>query len=214
MSRVTPTSTLLYGWKYITGLATAGLVLSLLVSFIQPLRYSSTVRLLILQDVGTAVDAYTASRSGERIAADLSTIIYTTTFFDQVLGAGFSVDPRGFPSQDNKRRDAWTKTVDASVSHGTGLLTITAYHTDVRQAEQIARAVAFVLTQHVNDYTSGGNVQVKLIDAPLNSSWPVKPNLLANGLSGLFLGGLIGAGYLLWRTERFRRRHQLMHGEE
>lgn len=214
MSRVSPTSTLLYGWKYVTGLATAGLVLSLLVSFIQPLRYSSAVRLLILQDVGAAVDAYTASRSEERIAKDLSTIIYTTTFFDQVLNAGFSVDPRGFPNQDNKRRQAWVKTVDASVSHGTGLLTITAYHTDVRQAEQIVRAVAFVLTQHVNDYTSGANVQVKLVDAPLNSRWPVKPDLLANGLSGLFLGGLIGAGYVLWRAERLRRRHQLMHEEE
>lgn len=214
MSRVSPTSTLLYGWKYITGLATAGLILSLLVSFIQPLRYSSSVRLLILQDVGAAVDAYTASRSEERIAQDLSTIVYTTTFFDQVLSAGFSVDPRGFPSQDNKRRQAWAKAVDTSVSHGTGLLTITAYHTDVRQAEQIARAVSFVLTQHVNEYTSGGNVQVKLIDAPLNSRWPVKPDLIANGLSGLFLGGLIGAGYVLWIAERLRRRHQLMHEEE
>lgn len=199
------------GWKSISWFALAGLVLALGLSFIEPLRYSSTEKLLILQDVGTAVDAYTASRSEERIASDLSTIIYTTTFFDAVMGAGFSVDPRTFPTQDVARRRAWQQTVDATVARGTGLLTITAYHQDVAQAEQLARAIAFVLTKKVGDYTSGGNIEVRLIDAPLNSRWPVKPNLIANGLSGLFLGALVGAAYVVLQAERLRRRHQLVH---
>ena len=55
-----------------TGLV--GLVVALLVCFVQPLKYSSTVRLLVMQDLGSATDAYTASRSEERIAENLSTI--------------------------------------------------------------------------------------------------------------------------------------------
>lgn len=205
-------SDLMRGWSSIAWFALAGIVLALAISFVEPLRYSSTVKLLILQDIGNA-DAYTAGRSEERIAVDLSTVIYTTTFFDGVMSAGFSIDPRTFPAQDNQRRRAWQKTVDATVARGTGLLTVTAYHQDVRQAEQLARAIAFVLTKKVGDYTSGGNVQVRLIDAPLNSRWPVKPNLVANGLSGLFLGGLLGAAYVVLQAERLRRRHQLIHEE-
>lgn len=188
-----------------------GLVLALIVSFVQPLRYSSTVRLLILQNLGSSVDAYTASRSEERIAEDLSTIIYTSTFFDQVMASGFQIDTKVFPKEDVKRRRVWAQTVDATVSHGTGLLTIAAYHTDVQQAEQLVRAISSVLTQHVKEYTSGGNVEMRLVDAPLDSQWPVKPNILANIASGFFLGCLVGAAYILLQLERIRRRHQLIH---
>ncbi len=188
-----------------------GLVLALIVSFVQPLRYSSAIRLLIFQNLGPSVDAYTASRSVERVAEDLSTIIYTSTFFDQVIASGFRVDVNTFPKEDNKRRRVWTQTVDANVSHGSGLLTIATYHTDIAQAEQLVRAIAFVLTQHVKEYTSGGNVDIRLVDAPLNSVWPVKPNIFANIISGFFLGCLVGAAYILLELERIRRRHQFVH---
>lgn len=218
MTRPSYASDAVRGWKSIAGFAACGLLLSLALSFVDPLRYSSTVKLLILQDVGSAVDAYTASRSEERIADNLTTLIYTSTFFDDVMSAGFSIDPHTFPDPlnpnlDNKRRRVWEKTVDATVARGSGLLTVSAYHQDVHQAEQLVRAVAFVLTKNVGQYTSGGNVQVRLIDAPLNSRWPVKPNLLANGLSGLFLGGLIGALYAVLKADRLRRKHQFVHEE-
>ena len=191
--------------------ALLGLILAMVVTFIQPLKYSSTVRLMILQDVGTSVDAYTASRSEERIAENLSTIIYTTTFFDEVMQAGFSIDESNFHLDDYKKRRDWVRTVSATVARGTGLLTISAYHQEVDQAEQIVQAVSYVLTNTVEEYTSGGNIEVRLIDDPLNSRWPVKPNILANMFSGLILGGLVGVGYVLLQSERLRRRHQLVH---
>ena len=109
------------------------------------------------------------------------------------------------------KRQEWAKTVDATIARGSGLMTITAYHQDVSQAEQIARAVASVLTAKAGEYTSGGGVQVKLIDAPLNSRWPVKPNILANAVSGAVLGGLAGIGFVLTQYEKIRRRHQFPH---
>ena len=196
-------------WHSIALFGLLGLVLALLISFVQPLQYSSTIRLLILQDSGSSVDAYTASRADERIAENLATILFTSTFFDQVMDSGFSIDRKTFPENDRKRRRVWSRAVDASVTRGSGLLTISTYHKDVTQAEQIARAIAFVLTRNVSDYTSGGSVQVSLVDSPLNSRWPVKPNILANSASGFFLGCLIGIALILTKSERLRRRHQL-----
>lgn len=198
-----------HGWQTIVMFGLLGLILSLIISFVQPLRYSSTARLLILQNIGSSVDAYTASRSEERIAENLSTIIYTSTFFDQVLNAGFDISENIFPDEASKRRKVWEKTVSATVSRGSGLLTISTFHQDIRQAEQIVRAVAFVLTDRVGEFTSGGNVQVRLIDAPLNSRWPVRPNIPVNMLSGFFLAGFVGVGYVLLQSERIRRRHQI-----
>jgi len=201
------------GWKTILAMAFLGLIVALIVCFVQPLRYSSTVRLLILQDNAASLDAYTASRSTERLAENLSTIVYTTSFFDQVMSAGFDIDQTVFPTREDLKRKMWGKTVSASVSRGNGLLSVTVYHTDVAQAEQIARAVAYVLTQQAWSYISGGSVSVREVDAPLNSRWPARPNIPANAFSGLILGGLAGVGYVLLQAERLRRRHQLVDEE-
>lgn len=210
MTRPYYSSVLLHGWTSILMFAVVGFVLALIVSFLQPLRYSSTARLLILEDVGTT-DAYTASRSIERIAENLATVVYTTSFYDEVMGAGFDIDKNVFSSEDYKQRREWSKMVSATVARGSGLLTIAVYHQDIAEAEQIVKAISFVLTQQAGTYTSGGNIEVRLVDAPLNSRWPAKPNIPANAFSGLVLGGLVGVGFLLLRAERIRRRHQLVH---
>jgi len=207
------TTLLWYGWRTILLFACVGLVLALVISFLQPLKYSSTVRIMVLQDVGSSVDAYTASRSEERIAENLSTLLYTTTFFDEVMNAGYNIDQSSFHAEDYKKRQDWMQTISATVARGSGVMTISAYHKDVGQAEQIVKAVATVLMEQAQTYTSGGNVEVRLIDEPLNSRWPVKPNILANIFSGFVLGGLVGIGYIWLQTERIRRRHQLVHEE-
>lgn len=186
------------------------MALAVLLSFLRPLEYSSTTRILITQDLG-AVDAYTASRSSERIADELAGIVYTSTFYKKVMDAGYDIDASYFPSDEIKLRKKWEKAIATSVSRSSGLLTVKAYHTSVEQAEELAQAVAFVLTTQGWTYTSGANITVQVVDQPLNSRYPVRPNLLVNSLSGLVLGALAGAGYVLILSERTRRRHQLIH---
>jgi capsular polysaccharide biosynthesis protein len=213
MPRINYTSVLTQGWFTIVLFGLLGLILALVISFLQPLKYSSTSRVLILQPASTSADAYTVSRSEERLAENLSNVIHSTTFFAQVLESGFSIDERTFPLEDAKRRREWRKTISATVARGSGMMTLTAFHEDVRQAEQIVRAVTQVLSEHAVEYTSATNIQIRPVDDPLNSRWPVKPNILSNGLSGIVLGALAGIAFLLAQTERIRRRHQLIHEE-
>lgn len=188
----------------------SGMALAILLSFLRPLEYSSTTRILITQDLG-AVDAYTASRSSERIADELAGIVSTSTFYEKVMQSGYSIDATYFPDDQIKLRKKWQKAVSASVSRSSGLLTIKAFHPDVTQAEELALATSYVLTTQGWTYTSGANITVQVVDEPLNSRYPVRPNLLVNGLSGLVLGLLGGAGYVVIASERSRRRHQLVH---
>lgn len=206
-ARLTP---LLEHWVMVMLCGVIGMALAVALSFLRPLEYSSTTRILITQELG-AIDAYTASRSSERIADDLSSIVYTSTFFDKVMASGYAIDTTYFSSDKIKRRKEWEKAVHASVSRSSGMLSVTAYHTDVDQAQEIATAVAYILTTQGWTYTSGGNITIQVVDEPLNSRYPVRPNLLVNGFSGLILGFLGGAGYMLILTERLRRRHQFMH---
>lgn len=189
-----------------------GIVLGVGLSLLRPLEYSSSIRLLITQE-SVSADAYTASRSAERVADDLAGIVSTTLLFDQVLNVNFNIDETQFPPEDTKqakRRKVWQQMVSTSVERGTGLLSITVYNRDPEQARQISQAIAFVLTQQGWRYTSGGNISVRLVDEPLVSQYPVRPNLPANGFVGLVLGVLVGGAFVLVRAEQIaRRRHAL-----
>ncbi|MFH1631707.1 MAG: hypothetical protein ABIA47_01620 [bacterium] len=208
--RYTPFVPLISAWPTIFLVAAMGLLLGVVLSFLRPLEYSSTVRLLVTQELGS-VDAYTASRSAERIADDLSTAVYTSTFFDKVINSDYDVDRSYFPLEETKKRKTWSDAVSTSVSRSTGLLTVRAYHPEPEQAEELVQAVAAVLISEGWAYTSGGNITVQLVDEPLNSRWPVRPNILVNAFSGFILGGLAGLGYVLIQVERVKRRHQLVH---
>jgi capsular polysaccharide biosynthesis protein len=201
---------LIAGWSTIFLLAALGLFVAVLLSFIPSLEYSSTTRLLITQQLG-AVDAYTASRSAERVSEDLANAVYTSTFFESVLNSGYDISESDFSDDEIKRRKTWGKTISTSVSRGTGLLAVKAYHEDVNKAQEYATAVASVLSQQGWTYTSGGNITVQVVDEPLNSRFPVRPNILVNGFSGFILGGLAGVGFLLIQHERTRRRHKIIH---
>lgn len=197
------------GWRTLATYALLGVAIALIASLLQPLRYASTIRLLVLQDAG-AVDAYTASRSVERLSENFSTVIYTTAFFQEVIQAGFEIEQGYFSSKEYKRRREWSRMVSATVTRGSGLLTVRVFHPDVAQAEQIVNAIAFVLRRDAQEYAPGSRVDVRLVDSALNSRYPVRPNLFANAFSGLVLGGLLGAGRVLLHAERVRRRHQLV----
>jgi len=177
-----------------------GIVLSLLLSLVVPWKYSSTMRLLVVQRQ-TNLDAYTALKSAERVGDNLSQIIYTSSFFDKVLDTKFSIDKNYFKQDEIKRRKQWNKMIYARVLRGTGMMEVVVYHPDKSQATQIANAIAYVLTTESGNYV-GEVSAIKLVDSPLESRYPVKPNFVANVLSGLILGLVIGGGYVLFVKTR------------
>lgn len=193
------------GWKPVVGTAVLVALLAILVSFVRPLEYSSTVRLLIIQRSALGLDPYTAIRSAERVSENLASIVYTTSFFDKVMAAGFNIDESIFSEQERLKRKQWDRMVEAQVSRGTGLLTISVYHKDRGQAEQIAYAIGTVLQKEGWTYVGGGDLQVKIVDIPLTSRFPARPNIFANGFGGLVLGFMAGIGYVLFVAERKRR---------
>ncbi|KKW34059.1 MAG: hypothetical protein UY79_C0005G0002 [Parcubacteria group bacterium GW2011_GWA2_53_21] len=212
MTRTKPAQFVFYGWRTILLVAVLGLIVAVILSFFQSLKYRSTTRLLISQNTAL-VDAYTASRSNERVADDMATLVHTSSFYNAVMNAGFNIRENYFPSDELKRRKLWNKTIKPTVLRGTGLIQIDAFHPSVDQAEQIARAAAFILSTRAEDFSSAGGVNVRQVDEPLNTRFPVKPNIPVNALTGLVLGGLAGLALVAINLERMKRRHQLIHEE-
>jgi capsular polysaccharide biosynthesis protein len=194
--------TLLLGWKRILSFAAVSAVVGVALSFAFPLQYSSTLRLLIIQRQLSTADPYTAIKASERISENLSQAIYTTSFFDKVLETDFDIDRTVFKADEHRRRRQWERMVGTQVLRGSGMIVLTAYHTDKDEATKIANAIAYVLTTEGWQYVGGGDLEVKIVDEPLQSRFPVKPNIPANAFMGFALGLIAGSGYVLMTAER------------
>jgi capsular polysaccharide biosynthesis protein len=197
----------LKGWKKIMFFGIVAMVAAAGLSFLETLKYSSQIRMLIIQPAALNVDPYTAIRSAEQIGNNLAQVVYTTDFFQKVTGASnasFVIDPTYFPDNDAKRRKKWIQTVSVKVENGTGLLNITVYHPNKEQATSIARAIAYVMTTEGANYVGGTALQIRLVDEPLVSRFPVKPNIPVNGFTGLILGALFGIAYVIL-TDKSRK---------
>lgn len=187
--------------KIVIRTALAVMVIALAASFAQPLKYGVTSQFLIIERGAFSADPYTSIRSSERIGDHLARIVHTSDFLEKVRASGFAIAPNIFPTEERRVRRLWGKMVETNVARGTGLLTVVVYHQDKNQATQISRAIASILTTRAPEYI-GGDIGVKLVDPPLASRFPVKPNILGNAVSGLVLGLILGIGYVYLRAMR------------
>lgn len=190
-------------WQTVLAITGITLAVALLVTFVQPLRYGATTRLLIIQRATYTFDTYNALQAAERVAENLTGIVYTTDFYHQVMLEPGDFNRAIFSQDERKRRKQWKEMVDATITRGTGFLTITVYHQDKQEATKLATAVANVMSQKGWEYVGGGDIQVKTVDDPVVSKFPVKPNIILNTVSGLVVGLLLGVLYALgiaqWR---------------
>ncbi|MBP9864017.1 hypothetical protein KBC54_01020 [Patescibacteria group bacterium] len=187
-------------WGALLFCVLAGAALVLGFSIAQPLRYSSTERILITQTNAAGVDPYTAIKSTERIAQNLVEIIYTSSFFNAVM-AKAQVDAAYFPTDEISKRALWKKTIEAQVSPDTGVMSVIAYHTDRAQAQELAVRVAQELATIAPNYF-GYSVRVQIIDDPLPSRFFAKPDFVMNGAFGAAAGFLLGIAWILGQKRR------------
>lgn len=178
--------------------AAAGLVLAAAFSLVQPLKYSSTVRLLITQTNVTGLDPYTAVKSTERIAQNLSEVLYTSSFFNAVTSDS-QIDVSYFSTDEITKRAEWKETVSTAVTPGTGVMTVTAYHPKRSQATVLAVRVAQEIANQAPNYF-GYSVRVQIIDDPLPSRFFAKPDFITNGLLGAMIGFLAASAWVLGKS--------------
>jgi capsular polysaccharide biosynthesis protein len=200
-------------WRTIAVTALATAIIASGLSFLRPLEHSSTMRLFIIQESSPNQNTLDSIRSAERVADILSQFIYTQVFFDKVNRAGFDINKDYFKKDENRRRAQWADMVATRVTHETGFLEIIVYHTDKTQASEIARAIGFVLTTEGNNFVGGADLDIQLVDTPLQSHFPVRPNIPLNAFLGAVIGIVLSALYLVVGEAKRLKAHHERHRE-
>lgn len=175
---------------------------ALAVTFLQPLDYRAQSRLLVIQNSQEGTDPFVASKANEYLGGVLVKIIGSNSFLDEVLATSFNIDKGYFDNDRQTRAKVWQETVAARSFGDLGVIEISVFQPDQYQAEQIAQAIDFVLTSKSGVLLgTGSKVDLKVIDQPVVSRWPVRPNIPLN----LALGPVIGLVFALFYIYLFRQ---------
>ena len=173
------------------------LLIGVIFTAVQPFKYGTKSKLLIVQSYDGVVDPYTASRSNEYLSNILASVVTSESFFYEALGFGYRIDQGYFPARPDKRLKEWSKTVSADAINDTGIIAVNVFHKDKYQAEQIAEAVNYILKTKNGLYHGGGDkVSVKVIDPPIVSRFPIKPNVILNLALAFALGFIFSLCYI------------------
>ncbi|MEK7557601.1 MAG: Wzz/FepE/Etk N-terminal domain-containing protein [Patescibacteria group bacterium] len=181
------------------------LLLVMVFTLIQPFKYGATLKVLVIQNFSANIDPYTASKSNEYLSNVLARVIYSNSFYNNILASGFNVDKNYFLGDVEKQMKKWAKTINAKVINDSGIINVNVYHSSRIQAKQIAKSISYILqTKHTLYHGGGNNVKVQIIDEPIVSRFPVKPNIILNLTLGLIIGLFLSFSYIyLFPEERF-----------
>lgn len=201
-------------WEIIALIAGISIVLALIISLVTPFQYSATTKILIIQKQMSNLDAYTATKSAERIGKNLSSIINTSSFYNEVIGANANLQYK-FPQDAVERRKAWEKNIEVNVVPETGILEISAYDIDRGFASQLVRAISYVLVSKGAEYHGGGSdVEIKVVDDVFISKYPVRPNIILNMALSAIIGVILGCVFvILSAAKKVKAEYELQEAE-
>lgn len=178
-------------------------IVGLIITLLQPLKYSAKSRLLILQP-NTSADAYTVARSNEYVGGLISQVIYSGSFLDSLKSSNAVFDRNYFNDTYKKNVKKWGKTVFARSSGDTGVIDIEIYHTNPEEAKRISLAVNQLIISGQSPYKfNPDQTKISVIDEPVVSTFPVKPSIPTNFAMSLLFGFLAACSYIyLFPKER------------
>ena len=184
-------------WEIVALIIGVTIVLALIISLLQPFQYAASTQVLIIQKQEKNLDAYTATKSAERIGKNLTNIIFTSSFYNEVIESNSNIANR-FPQDNFERRKAWKKNVRADVIPETGILEFAVYDVDRDYASKLVRTISYVLVNTGAEYHGGGDgVQIKIVDDVFISKYPVRPNIILNTILAIIIGLLFGSAIVI-----------------
>lgn len=188
------------GYKRIIAYSLVLLVIGLTVSLLQPQLYRSRSKLLVTM---YGNDYYAIDKGNQYFASLLPKIASSQSFFNDLFSGSadtYGLDRAYFGSTYREEMRAWERTMSISMD-AQGILTVDIYHSNPEQAKQISMALDnYLIAKESYFQQLADKADIKIIDQPIVSRYPVKPDLAGNAVAAMILGALIGAAMELSRS--------------
>lgn len=170
-----------------------GAILLFDLAVIQTPEYRAVSKVLVIQKQMANQDIYAISKSAQYLTQVLKEGIYSDSFIEKIFASPYNIQRGDFPLDAKEQRKEWKKDVKVIILQDLGAMEIQVFYPDKDKAEKISQAILAILKENHQFYHGGGdNVEVRILDNPLVSKNPARPNLWLNAAIGAVIGLVIG----------------------
>ncbi|MBD3238246.1 MAG: hypothetical protein GF332_01220 [Candidatus Moranbacteria bacterium] len=189
-------------WKFILFFGIFFACLAFIVSSLITPKYSSTAKILILQD-NLDIDAYRAAKASEYAGEIIEKVVGSSNFMDGVAERYPAIVNTSFWKKDyDKRLEEWNKVVKSNSIVNSGIVDLEVVYENRTVNQEIILAVIKELTENGKVYHGNENIRLNRISGPIVSNKPTFPNLPLVVTIGLISGIFISVGLILVYGEK------------
>ncbi|HNZ86596.1 MAG TPA: hypothetical protein PLD95_03195 [bacterium] len=173
------------------------ILISCILTVFQKIEYSSTAKILIIQNQQMQMDAYIASKASEAISKNISDAILSSSFRNQVIEK-YPDTPFKFYASEKQKRNHWKRQVDVKIIPNTSIVQIKVYNESAFEAEKHLNNIINTLFQTHKDYHGAGDlIKLQIIDTPVTSNYPVRPNWFVNIFTSFILAVFFNISFMV-----------------
>ncbi|MBD3300685.1 MAG: hypothetical protein GF347_05020 [Candidatus Moranbacteria bacterium] len=184
-------------WKFILFFGIFFACLAFIVSSLITPKYSSTAKILILQD-NLDIDAYRAAKASEYAGEVIEKVVGSSNFMDGVAERYPAIAKTSIWEKDyDKRLEEWNKVVKSNSIVNSGIVDIEVIYENKKVNQEIMTAVIGELTEDGGQYHGNANIRLNRISGPIISNKPTFPNIPLVVVAGFISGIFISVGLIL-----------------
>lgn len=178
-------------------------IVGLYINFLLPKRFEAKTKILLVQTDASNIDTYTAIRGAEQAANTLKHVVNSPAILTHILDQNPEIDADYFKKNAQKRAKQWGKLTKTKLVPNTGILTISTYHPDPKQAQGLAKGLISVLKKNNQAYFGQGNrLQLTVLEEPSVGTNYARPNALVNTFLGFLIGLSISGGLVYFYPKK------------
>jgi len=164
-------------------------VLAVLSLFLFNPRYEVRTDFLVSQEEVASKDYYTLARSSEYIGKILGEVSSSERFISAVVDTG-KISPEFLPFDKKKRIEAWQKMMKMSQELDLGILHVTVFSNDPKEALRVSQAVAQVLIEKNGALlgTADKNIPMSILSGPITEGNPSGNEIMLVAIAGFVFG--------------------------
>lgn len=178
-------------------------IIGLYINFLLPKRFEAKSKILLVQENASNIDTFTAIRGAEQAANTLKHIVNSPAVLGRILNENPEIKEEYFKENAQKRAKQWKKLTKTTLVPNTGILTISTYHPDPKQAQGLAEGLISTLKKNNQAYFGQkNNLQLTVLEKPSVGTNYAQPNALVNTFLGFLVGLAISGGLVYFYPEK------------
>ena len=158
------------------------------------------------QNQSGPVDPYSLAKFADYNGQLFEQAIYSEVFIDQVVKTG-KVNPEFLPFDTEQKLKTWANMVDVKENSTVGILSVAIFDNNSQEGNNVAAAVAQVLTQENYLFRGDGqNIDIRVLTGPVETKNPSFADICAAAGGGFIFSILVASLWIVWKEDQRRRK--------